>query len=106
MAIALGKDGSAPPFGIDIISATYTEECEVIDVTNRGNEGGASGAAGYRAYEAGLKTKTWEIECHDASGVVASLTANSATSGFTVMSVTENISIDGAVTFTVTAREF
>ena len=45
MAITLGKDGAAPPFGVDIISATFTEECEVIDVTNRTNEGGATGAA-------------------------------------------------------------
>jgi hypothetical protein len=104
MSIALGKDGAAPPFGTDIISASYTEECEVVDVTNRTNEGGASGSAGYRAYKAGFKTKMWEIECHDASGLVAGLTTNAA-SGFTVMSVTENVSIDGAVTFTVTARE-
>ncbi len=104
MAITLGKDGSAPPFGADIISATYTEECEVIDVTNRSNEGGATGAAGYRAYKAGFKTKMWEIECHDATGVVTQLITNAAT-GFTVMSVNENIGIDGAVTFTVTARE-
>lgn len=103
MAIALGKDGSAPPFGTDIISATYTEECEVIDVTNRSNAGGSSGAAGYRAFEAGFETKTWEIECHDATGLITSLESNS--SGFQVMSVTENISIDGAVTFTVTCRE-
>jgi hypothetical protein len=46
----------------------------------------------------------WEIECHDATGLVTSLTTNAA-SGFTVMSVTENVSIDGAVTYTVTARE-
>lgn len=103
MAIALGKDGSAPPFGTDVISATYTEECEVIDVTNRGNEGGAGGAAGYRAFKPGFKTKTWEIECHDPAGLVTSLTSNG--SGFSVMSVSENISIDGAVTYTVTARE-
>jgi hypothetical protein len=104
MSIVLGKDGSAPPFGADIISATYTEECEVIDVTNRANEGGAAGEAGYRAYKAGFKTKMWEIECHDATGVVTQLTTN-ASSGFTVMSVNENIGIDGAVTFTITARE-
>lgn len=104
MAITLGKEGAAPPFGTDIISATYTEECEVVDVSNRGNVGGGPGAAGYRAYKAGFTTKMWEIECHDASSVVASLTANPS-SGFSVMSVTENIGIDGAVTFTVTARE-
>lgn len=103
MAIALGKDGTAPPFGTDVISATYTEECEVIDVTNRGNEGGSSDAAGYRAFKPGFKTKTWEIECHDPTGLVTSLTSNS--SSFQVMSVSENISIDGAVTYTVTARE-
>lgn len=104
MAIALGKEGSAPPFGTDVISATYTEECEVIDVSNRSNVGGSSGAPGYRAYKDGFTTKTWEIECHSASGLVAALEANPGSS-FSVMSITENISIDGAVTFTVTARE-
>lgn len=105
MAITLGKDGDAPPFGTDIISATYTEECEVIDVTNRSNKGGTTGNPGYRAYKAGLTSKLWEIECHDATGLVSALESNTATSDFIVMGVTENISIDGAVTFTVTARE-
>lgn len=104
MAITLGKDGAAPPFGVDIISATFTEECEVIDVTNRTNEGGAAGAAGYKANKAGFKTQMWEIECHDASGLITALETNTATSNFIVMGVTENISIDGAVTFTVSAR--
>jgi hypothetical protein len=105
MAITLGKDGSAPPFGSDIISATYTEESEVIDVTNRTNKSGTSGNPGYRAYKAGLTSKLWEIECHNASGLITALESNTATSNFIVMGVTENISIDGAVTFTVTARE-
>lgn len=105
MAITLGKDGTAPPFGVDIISATYTEEKEVIDVTNRGNAGGSTGNPGYRAYKSGLTSKTWEIECHDATGLMTALETNTATSGYIVMGVTENISIDGAVTFTVTARE-
>jgi hypothetical protein len=104
MAITLGKDGTAPPFGTDIISATFTEECEVIDVTNRTNEGGASGVAGYKANKAGFKTQMWEIECHDATGLITALASNTATSNFLVMGVTENISIDGAVTFTVSAR--
>lgn len=103
MSIQLGKDGATPPFGSDIISATYTEECEVIDVTNRSNAGGSGGGAGYRAYMAGFTTKTWEIECHDSSSVVSSLTSNG--SGFQVVGVSENIGIDGAVTFTVTAKE-
>jgi len=103
MSITLGKAGSAPPFGADIISATYTEEAEVIDVSNRSNVG--TGAVGYRAFDAGFTSKLWEIECHDATGVMAALTSNSATSNFVVMGVTENIGIDGAVTFTITARE-
>jgi hypothetical protein len=105
MAIALGKDGSAPPFGTDVISATYTEECEVVDVTNRTNCGGTTNNPGFRAYMSGLTSKLWEIECHDAAGLVTALQSNSPTSSFIVMGVTENISIDGAVTFTVTARE-
>jgi hypothetical protein len=105
MAIKLGKDGSAPPFGTDVISATYTEECEVIDVTNRTNKGGTTDNPGYRAYMAGLTSKLWEIECHDVNGLMVALETNTPTSNFIVMGITENISIDGAVTFTVTARE-
>jgi len=106
MAITLGKDaGTAPPFGTDIISATYTEECEMVDVTNRTNKGGSTGNPGYRASKAGFTSKTWEIECHDATGLITALESNTATSSFIVMSVTENASIDGAVTYTVTARE-
>jgi hypothetical protein len=105
MAITLGKDGSAPPFGSQVISATYTEEVEVIDVTNRTNAGGSSGNPGYRAYRSGLTSKLWEIECHNATGLVTAIATNTPTSNFIVMSITENISIDGAVTYTVTARE-
>lgn len=104
MAIALGKDASAPPFGTDIISATFTEEVEVIDVTNRTNKGGSSGNPGYRAFDAGFKSQTWEIECHDATGLIAALESNSPTSNFLVMNVVENAAIDGAVTYTVTCR--
>jgi hypothetical protein len=106
MAITLGKDASSsPPFGVGIISATYTEEQEQIDVTNRDNMGGSAGGPGYRAYAAGFSSKTWEIECHDATGVMTHLETNTATSGWILMGVTENIGVDGAVTFTVTARE-
>ena len=104
MAIALGKDASAPPFGTDIISATFTEEVEVIDVTNRTNASGSTGNPGYRAFDAGFKSQTWEIECHDASGLIAALESNTATSNFLVMNVVENAAIDGAVTYTVTCR--
>jgi hypothetical protein len=106
MAITLGKDASpAPPFGTEIISANYTVEQEQIDVTNRSNMGGSTGGPGYRAYAAGFESKVWEIECHNATGLITQLETNSATDGYIVMGVTENIGIDGAVTFTVTARE-
>jgi hypothetical protein len=104
MAIALGKDASAPPFGVDIISATFTEECESIDVSNRGNIAGSTGGPGYRAFDAGFKSEMWEIECHDASGLITALESNGATSNFLVMGVTENAGIDGAVTYTVSCR--
>lgn len=105
MAISLGKDAStSPPFGTGIISATYTEECETIDVSNRSNVGGSAGAPGRKVAKAGFTVKTWEIECHDATSLISSLEA--AGSGFSVMSVTENIGVDGAVTFNVTAKEF
>lgn len=105
MAITLGKDAAtAPPFGEGIISATFTEECETVDISNRANIGGSAGAPGRKVSKAGFVTKTWEIECHDPDGLIASLTA--AGSGFSVMSVTENIGIDGAVTYNVTAKEF
>lgn len=104
MAIALGKEGTAPPFGVDVISATFTEECESVDVSNRENVGGSTGNPGYRAYGAGFKTQMWEIECHDASGLITALETNDLTSNFMVMGVTENASIDGAVTYTVTCR--
>jgi len=104
MAISLGKDGSAPPFGTGIISATFTEECETIDISNRANAAGTAGSPGRKVSKAGFVTKTWEIECHDATNLITSLEA--AGSGFSVMSVSENISVDGAVTFSVTAKEF
>lgn len=104
MAISLGKDSSAPPFGTGIISATYTQECETVDISNRSNISGSTGGPGRRVSLAGFVTKTWEIECHDPDGLVSAL--ESAGTGWSVMGVTENISIDGAVTYTVTAKEF
>jgi hypothetical protein len=106
MSISLGKDASAPPFGEGIISATFTEECETIDISNRSNIGGSAGAPGRRVSRAGFVTKTWEIECHDPDGLIASLTAAGTAGSFSIMSVSENIGIDGAVTYNVTAKEF
>jgi hypothetical protein len=106
MAISLGKDASAPPFGEGIISATFTEECETVDVSNRSNIGGSAGAPGRRVSKAGFVTKTWEIECHDPDGLITSLTAAGTAGSFSIMSVTENVGIDGAVTYNVTAKEF
>lgn len=106
MAITLGKDASThvAPFGTGIISASYTQECETIDVSNRSNIGGSAGAPGRKVALAGFVTKTWEIECHDPDSLITNLEA--AGSGWSVMSVTENIKIDGAVTYNVTAKEF
>jgi hypothetical protein len=106
MAISLGKDQSAPPFGEGIISATFTEECETIDISNRSNIGGSADAPGRKVSKAGFVTKTWEIECHDPDGLVASLNAAGTSGSYSVMSVTENVSIDGAVTYNVTLKEF
>jgi len=107
MAITLGRDAaSAPPFGEGIISATFTEECETIDISNRSNVGGTAGAPGRRVSRAGFVTKTWEIECHDPDGLIASLTAAGTAGSFSIMSVSENIGVDGAVTYNVTAKEF
>ena len=106
MSISLGNDASAPPFGEGIISATFTEECETIDISNRSNIGGSAGAPGRRVSRAGFVTKTWEIECHDPDGLITSLTAAGTAGSFSIMSVSENIGIDGAVTYNVTAKEF
>jgi hypothetical protein len=97
MAI-LGRNGTlSPPFGNNIINVTKTEEQEAVDVSNRGNTGD-----GYKVYQAGFKTVTWDIECHDPGTAIADLTA--AGTGCTVLSVNENISVDGAVTFTISAK--
>lgn len=102
MAITLGKDAvTAPPFGEGIISATFTEECETIDISHRGNVGTG---AGRKVFVAGFTTKTWEIECLDADGVITSLELANPT-GYTVMSVSENIGIDGAVTYSLSVKE-
>ena len=106
MAISLGKDASAPPFGEGIISASFTEECETVDISNRSNIGGSAGVPGRRVSRAGFVTKTWEIECHDPDGLITSLTAAGTAGSFSIMSVSENIGVDGAVTYNVTAKEF
>ena len=106
MAISLGKDASAPPVGEGIISATFTEECETVDISNRSNVGGSAGAPGRKMSKAGFVTKTWEIECHDPDGLITSLNAAGTSGSYSVMSVSENISIDGAVTYSVSLKEF
>jgi len=109
MAITLGSQpASAPPFVSTfcegIISATYTQECETIDISNRANVGGTAGAPGRKVAKAGFLTKTWEIECHDPDGLATSLAA--AGTSWSIVSITENIPIDGAVTYSVSVKEF
>lgn len=101
MAVTLGRNGSlSAPYGGNIINITKTVECESVDVSNRANTSG-----GYKVSQAGFKSVTWEIECHDASGAMAALTASSGGGATaTVTNVTENIGVDGAVTYTITAK--
>jgi len=101
MAVTLGRSGSlSAPYGGNIISVTKTVEAETVDVSNRSNTSG-----GYKVSQAGFKSVTWEIECHDATGAITSLTtASGGGSSPTVTNVTENIGVDGAVTYTITAK--
>lgn len=99
MSITLGKSGSAPPIGSNIISATYVEEQEMIDITNRTNAGSG---IGNKISDAGFTTETWEIETHTyPTGISTQFTSGS----WSVTSVTENVSVDGAVTFSATLKK-
>jgi hypothetical protein len=100
MAVTLGRSGSlSAPFGGNIINITKTTESEAVDISNRSNVSG-----GYKVSRAGLKSVTYEIECHDPGTAMTDLLDANADNGATVTSVTENISVDGAVTFTITVR--
>ena len=100
MAVTLGRNGGlSAPFGSNIINVTRTEESEAVDVSNRPNTSG-----GYKVSQAGFKAVTWEIECHNPGGAMADLLSANADYGVTVISVTENINVDGAVTYTITAK--
>lgn len=107
MAITLGADitgstGTTAAVGstvkaTGIISVSFSEEVEAIDITHRGVSGY------YRQATGGFATRTVEIECLDAAGVIGQLHSTSA--GYTVVSVTENQPLDGPVTYNVTAKE-
>lgn len=102
MAVTLGRNGLlSAPFGSNIINVTKTVESEAVDVSNRSNT-----TAGYKISMPGFTAVTWEIECHDPGLAMTSLmnAAEGAAGVVTVLSVTENISIDGAVTYTITAK--
>ena len=103
MAITLGSVGTSTPVvsNGNVISATYTESCDQIDISNRGNMG-----SGYKTMVAGFISKSWSIECHDSSALMATVAGNAATTGMQATSVTENASIDGAVTYTVELNFF
>ena len=99
MAIALGRTGTLDAgYGAEIISVTKTDEAEAIDVSHRGNTSG-----GYRIYDTGLTSTTYEVECYNAAGAVASLTANGT--GLQVMGISESGAVDGVVTYTITVRD-
>lgn len=100
MAVTLGRNGSlTAPFGGNIINVTKTTETEAVDVSNRSNT-----TDGYKVSQAGFKTVTYEIECHDPGTAMTDLLDANSDGGCTVTNVTENIGVDGAVTFTITAK--
>ena len=100
MAVTLGRNGSlSAPYGSNIINITKTVETEAVDVSNRSNTTG-----GYKVSQAGFKSVTWEIECHDPGVAMTDLMDANTDGGVTVTNVTENINVDGAVTYTITAR--
>jgi len=94
-----GPTGAVGATGI--ISVTWTEEVSPVDVTHRGDR--AASGASYKVSTGGWETNTAEIECYDASAVIADL--RSAGSTFTATKVSENSPLDGAVTFTVTVKQ-
>lgn len=104
MAVTLGRDGGAPTGGngaTGIVNFTWNQEVTAIDVTHRGlvNASGIS----YKAATGGFVTRTAEIECLDATAVMASLAG--AGTGYIVTNVSENRPLDGPVTFTLTAKK-
>lgn len=100
MAVTLGRNGSlSAPYGSNIINVTKTTEVEAVDVSNRSNTSG-----GYKVNQAGFKTTTWEIECHNPGAAMTDLMDANVDGGVTVISVTENINVDGPVTYTITAK--
>ena len=100
MAITLGRNGTlSAPFGANIINVTKTVETEAVDVSNRSNTSG-----GYKISQAGFKNVTFEIECHDPGTAMTDLLDANADGSATVTNVTENIGIDGAVTYTITVK--
>lgn len=100
MAISLGKNGTAPAFGAGIISVSISTESELIDVTNRTNAGTG---LGYKVQDTGFTATTYEVECHDGSAAYTELLQNT-TSGYTVVSMTENAAVDGVKTYTLTLK--
>ena len=104
MAVSLGRDGGAPTGGngaTGVLNVTWNQEATAIDVSHRGlvNPSGIS----YKAATGGFITRTAEIECLDATAVMASLAA--AGTGYIVTNVSENRPLDGPVTFTLTAKK-
>lgn len=100
MAITLGRNGTlTAPYGSNIINITKTVETEAVDISNRSNTSG-----GYKVSAAGFKNVTWEVECHDPGTAMTDLLDANADGSVTVTNVTENIGVDGAVTYTITAK--
>ncbi len=94
-ALAVGVTG--------VISVTWTDEAESVDITHRGRA--TSTGTAFRVATGGFLASTIEIECLDATAVMTALDTGRNGSGYQVMSVTENQPLDGPVTYNVTVRE-
>ena len=101
MAVTLGRAGGVPT-GLSsctgVIDVNWTREVEAVDITHRG----VSTSPAFRQATGGFASETMEVECLDATAVMTAL--HQAGSGYTVVGVVENQPLDGAITFTVTAR--
>jgi hypothetical protein len=104
MAVTLGRDGGTPTGAngaTGITSVQWERSVTPINVEHRGlvNPSGIS----YKAVTGGMMTRVATIECLDATAVVSGLAA--AGTGFVVTNIAENRPLDGAVTFTLTAKK-
>jgi len=101
VAVTLGRAGVVPT-GLSsctgIINVDVEETVEAVDITHRG----VSTSPAFRQVTGGFVSRSFQVECLDATAVMTSL--HQVGSGTTVTNVVENQPLEGPVTFTVTAK--